>query len=256
MHWEPLDQIVAWLQSKNMTVLAGPLIDFSGFGLPDWLWAKDLDLTLLCDYLCEFTERVVQRYKGRVQHWQLTAGSNVTGVVGRSEDELLWLTSRIIETARRIDAGADLSIGLAQPFGDYLAQRDRSHSPLAFADALVRTGVKLAGLGLEFIMGLDPRGSYCRPTLESSYLLDLYAYLGVPLLVTLGYPSDSRLDSLADRDLHLHGGCSRGGFSPASQADWVDHFASLAVCKPMVRQVMWSHADDGVSAPVSTCRPG
>ena len=71
LHWEPLDKIVAWLQSKNMAVIAGPLVDFSGFGLPDWLWAKDLDLTLLCDYLCEFIERVVRRYKGRVQHWQL-----------------------------------------------------------------------------------------------------------------------------------------------------------------------------------------
>ena len=101
LHWEPLDRIVDWLQSKNMMVVAGPLVDFSGFGLPDWLWAKDLDLTLLCDYLCEFIERVVQRYKGRVQHWQLTAGSNITGVVGRSEDELLWLTLRLIETARQ-----------------------------------------------------------------------------------------------------------------------------------------------------------
>ena len=46
-----------------------------------------------------------------------------------------------------------MSIGLAQPFGDYLAQQDRAHSPLAFADTLLRTGVKLAGLGLEFLMG-------------------------------------------------------------------------------------------------------
>jgi hypothetical protein len=245
LRWEPLDKIIAWLQSKNLSVLAGPLLDFSGFGLPDWLWAKDLDLTLLCDYQCEFVERVVQRYKGRVQHWQLTAGSNITGVVGRSEDELLWLTLRLIETARQSDAGVELSIGLAQPFGDYLAQRDRAHSPLAFADTLLRTGVKLAGLSLELLMGVDPRGSYCRPTLETSRVLDLYSFLGVPLQVTLGYPSDSRLDPLADRDQSLNTGCWRGGFAPASQADWASSFASLALCKPFVRQVIWSHADDG-----------
>ena len=68
----------------------------------------------------------------------------------------------------------------------------------------------------------------------------------MPLLVTLGYPSDSRLDPLADRDLHLNAGCWRGGFSPEAQADWADHFASLALCKPPVRQVMWAHVDDGI----------
>jgi Glycosyl hydrolase family 10 len=246
LHWEPLDRIVAWLQSKNMAVAAGPLVDFSGFGMPDWLWAKDLSLALLCDYMDEFIERVVRRYQGRVHHWQLTAGSNFNGVVGRSEDELLWLTIRLIETARRSDNGADFSIGLSQPFGDYMTQQERSHSPLAFADHLLRTGAKLAGLGLELVMGLDPRGSYCRPTLDTSRMIDLYSCLGVPLFLTLGYPSASRLDPLADRDLNLNAGFWRDGYSLTSQADWVDRFAALALCKPAVRQVTWAHVDDGI----------
>ena len=40
-------------------------------------------------------------------------------------------------------------------------------------------------------MGVTPRGSYCRDLLETSRILDLYALLGLPLRVTLGYPSSA-----------------------------------------------------------------
>jgi len=246
LHWQPFDDVIDFVQGNGQTVLAGPLIDFSGYGLPDWLWAKELDLTLRCDYMSEFIDRIVLRYKGRVKHWQLTAGSNLAGVVARSEDELLWLTLRLIETARQTNADAEYSVGLAQPFGDYLAVHEQTNSPLAFADALLRTGVKLTALELEFIMGLDPRGSYCRHSLDFSRIIDLYSYLGIPLLLTVGYPSDSQTDPIADKEPRATAGYWHSGFSSECQAEWVDQFVSLGLAKPMVRGVMWSDFDDGL----------
>ena len=248
MNWQPFEDILAWAESgrESLPVLAGPLLDFSGYGLPDWLWGKDLDLTLLCDYLCEYVERIVRRYKGRVQHWHIAAGSNLAGVVARSEDELLWLTLRLLETARQANADAELCVGLAQPCGDYLARQEHTHSPLAYADTLLRTGVKLAALELELVMGVSPRGSYCRSTLEVSRLIDMYSYLGVPLQLTMGYPSDVLPDPLADRDLTTHSGHWHSGLTSACQADWAEKFTTLALCAPAVRTVMWSHFDDGL----------
>ena len=36
----------------------------------------------------------------------------------------------------------------------------------------------------------------------------------------------------------------RGGHTPAAQADWAGAFAKLAICKPYVRGVQWSHWSD------------
>ena len=161
-----------------------------------------------------------------------------------ADEELLWLTVRLAEVVRRIDSGLEIILGVAQPWGDYLANQEPSQSPFVFADNLVRTGLKLAALDLELFMGVTPRGSYCRDTLEVSRLLDLYALLGTPLQVTLGYPSSAAADPHADVDQQAAAGYWRSGYTPDAQADWARTFSRLCVCKPYVRAVHWTHFAD------------
>jgi hypothetical protein len=125
-----------------------------------------------------------------------------------------------------------------------MALADRSHSPFIFADTLIRAGLNLAAVDVEWIMGVTPQGSYCRDLLEASRLLDLYALLGVPLQVTLGYPSSEGRDPQADPDLHVGAGHWQGGHSPAVQSAWAAAFGTLALCKPYVRGVTWCHLSD------------
>src|SRR5438132_347049 len=75
-------------------------------------------------------------------------------------------------------------------------------------------------------------------------MLDFFTLLGLPLQVTLGYPSAPGVDPQADSDLNVGAGYWRGGFSPDVQADWALAVAGLAVCKPYVRAVHWVHARD------------
>src|SRR5262249_11588622 len=157
-------------------------------------------------FMGKFVEAAVRRYRSRIRRWQLTAASNCASVLALSEDDLLGLTYRLAESARQVDPTLELVIGIAQPGGEYMALADRTHSPVLFADALIRSGLNLAALDIEVIMGVTPRGSYCRDLLEISRLLDLYALLGVPLRVTLGYPSSAQADADADQDLHVEGG--------------------------------------------------
>ena len=135
-------------------------------------------------------------------------------------------------------------VGVAQPWGEYMAAEDRTHSPFIFADTLIRSGLNLAGLDLELVMGVQSRGSYCRDLISVSRLLDLYTILGVPLRVTLGYPSVAEPDPRAPSDLSVTAGSWQGGFSPEAQAEWAASFAALALCKPSVRGVQWVHLSD------------
>ncbi|MBI3408088.1 MAG: endo-1,4-beta-xylanase [Planctomycetes bacterium] len=242
--WEPLDQLVNWALQKGFQVVGGPLVDFTGRGLPDWLWEKETDLLSLCGFLSDYVSMVVERYHRQVRVWQLTAGSNCAGVLALGDEELLWLTIRLAEAARRIDPSVEIVVGLAQPWGDYLAHQERSQSPFVFTDTLVRTGLKLSALDLELVLGVAPRGSYCRDLLEISRVLDLYALLGLPLQVTLGYPSAAGKDDLACSDQRVGAGFWCDGHTPMAQADWAAAVAGLCLCKPFVRAVQWVHYRD------------
>lgn len=242
--WQDMDRMVNWAASLGMQVIGGPLVDFSGRGLPHWLWSKETDVSGMCGYLTDFVERVVLRYQGVIRTWQVTAASNWAGVIALADEELLWLTVRLAEVVRRIDPGLEIILGVAQPWGDYLTSQESSQSPFVFADNLIRTGLKLAAFDLEVIMGVTPRGSYCRDMLEVSRMLDLYALLGTPLQVTLGYPSSAAADAHADADQQVTAGYWRSGFTPEVQADWAKAFWRLCVCKPFVRAVHWTHYAD------------
>jgi hypothetical protein len=251
--WSAIDSAVTRAMAQGLAISAGPLVDFSSTNLPAWLWLWERDLPSLATFMCKFVDTAVRRYRTKIRRWQLTAASNNASVLSLTEDELLGLTYRLVETARQVDASLDLVVGIAQPWGEYMAVEDRTHSPFIFADTLIRSGLNLSALDIELIMGVTPRGSYCRDMLESSRILDLYALLGVPLRVTLGYPSSDAADPDADPELRVAAGRWHGGFNPGTQADWVEAFCTLALCKPFVQGVQWVQLSDVGSHPFPHC---
>ncbi len=243
-NWSVPDALLDWAEQQDLAVASGPLMDFSSARIPSWLWLWAGDRGRIAKLLCEYTADVLEHYHGRISTWQLTAASNLPGALSLSDDELLWLTVQMGETARRIAPGTGLIIGIAQPWGEYLREKERMYSPFVFADTILRSGLPLAAIDLEIIMGVSPRGSYCRDLLELSRLLDLYALLGVPLQVTLGYPAERSADDEADSELNVDAGYWRNGFDADTQAAWAREFAALALCKPYVRSVQWCQQSD------------
>lgn len=242
--WGANDALLDWALEQNFAVNAGPLIDFSPGALPDWLWLYERDLTSIARFMGRFVETVVRRYRSQVRRWQLTNGSNWSSLLGLTEEEMLWLTVRLAEVARQLEPGLEVSVGIVQPWGEYMAVAERAHSPFIFADNLIRSGLNLAALDLELVMGVSPRGSYCRDALDMSRLMDLYALLGTPLRVTLGYPSSDGPDPLADQSLKVTGGAWHAAHSPAAQAEWASAYTGLALSKPYVQSVQWVHFSD------------
>jgi hypothetical protein len=242
--WAPHDQLLDWAINTGLHVVGGPLIDFSTAGLPPWLWLWEKNLASIASFMCDYVEAVVRRYRGRIRTWQLTAGSNVGNILGLGEEEMLWLTLRVVEAARQSEPGVELVVGVTQPWGEYLAGEVRNHSPFVFADTLLRSGLNLAALDLELVMGVWPRGSYVRDLLEASRLIDLYSLLGVPLQMSIGYPSSREPDPQANPALAVNAGCWRDGLTPEVQAEWADTFGRLVLCKPSVRSVLWTHLSD------------
>jgi hypothetical protein len=229
---------------QGFQLSAGPIVDFCPSGLPDWITQYETDPQKLVQYMSRCVESVLRRYRGKIRRWQLTSGTNWANVLRLAEDDLLWLTVRLIEVARQVDPQLELSVGLVQPWGEYMAVQERLHSPFIFADTLTRAGLNLAALSLELVMGVMPRGNYCRDLLETSRLIDLYALLGTPLHITLGYPAAAGPDSQADPSLRVGSGAWRNAYTPDTQADWAAALVALALSKPSVQLVQWTHFSD------------
>jgi hypothetical protein len=242
--WGEADAAVAWALDRNLNVAAGPLIDFSPGGLPDFVLRQGGDPVLLKSLMCDYVETVVNRYRGKVSRWHVTTGANGSDVLGLSEEDLIRLTAMAAEAAWQIDSNLSVVFGLSRPWGDYLAGPGFEYSPFVYADTLLRAGLPFAGVEVEWFLGTAPRGSYCRDLLEASRLLDLFGMLGVPVHVSLAYPSDAGPDPKADpAEVAGRGGRWRE-VSPTGQADWATAFASLAVCKSYVSGVVWDHLSD------------
>jgi hypothetical protein len=223
--WAGFDALVDWAASAGLRASVGPVIDLGG-PFPDWLRQWDGDLPSLAAFTCDFVETTVRRYQERVRTWQVFAGFNHADALGLGEDDRIRLAARLLESARQADPDAEWVVGLAQPWGDYLASEDYTYSPLVFADTLLRAGFSLSGIELELLFGGD-RASRPRDPLEVYRILELFSVLGLPLEVAVG------ADGPADD-------CPPG---------WAETSLGLAVALPQVRSVFWAGGPGPPPAP-------
>jgi hypothetical protein len=243
--WEATDAVLDWAEANGLPISGGPIIDFAAADFPEWLWIWQNDLSNLANFMCDYVETVINRYRRRITRWTIATGCNIVDVLGLGEDDVLWLTTRLVEAALQIAPELEIVLGVSRPFADYMAREEYTYTPLVFLDTLLRTGLKLAALDIELAMGIRPNGSYCRDLLEISRLLDGYAVLGSPVQVTLAMPSESGADRLSDQGLSVGLGEWHGGFNQANQARVGRQIVELALSKPFVTGVYWSQLSDG-----------
>jgi hypothetical protein len=163
-----------------------------------------------------------------------------------NEEQRLSLVARTLEVARQVDEEIQLVIRVDQPWGDYQARGQHRLSPIQFVDALIRSGVGLSGVNLEFGVGYRPRGAAQRDLLDFSRLIDHWSLLGVPLHVTLAFPSATGEDALARSDLEVENTNLKDTWTESTQSDWVQQFLPLVMAKQAVVSIFWTHFSDAL----------
>ena len=245
--WDLSDQQIAACRANELTVCAGPLLRIDAGGLPDWLYLWEGDFNSILSFVTEFVEKAVTRYRGQVDLWQCAARVNVGEGLALTEEQRLRLTARAIEVTHELDPETPMVVRFDQPWAEYMGRTAPDFSPLHFADALIRSGLKLAAVGIEINMGYQPSGSYPRDRLEFSRLLDLWSYLGLPLHVTLAVPGGEANEPTTRGGLAPMAHAMPGGWSPENQAAWIKHYVPLLISKPSVHGVFWNQLTDGDS---------
>lgn len=243
-HWELYDRQVQWCQDRRLLIHAGPLLDFSPDGMPDWLRKWERDFFNLLSFISDFVETAISRYVGRIRHWEIAARMNTGGALSLNEECRLGLAARVWDVARQVDDETQLHLRIAQPWGDYQARGEHRLSPFQFVDALLRSGVGLDALNLEVAIGFQRQGSASRDLLDFSRMIDQWSCLGLPLYVLLAFPSDSGPDDRAACQLAADGPPWKSGWTPAAQAEWIETYLPLLMAKQSVVGVHWTHFSD------------
>jgi hypothetical protein len=239
--WDAFDQKLAWCQRKGLRVCAGPLLRIDRFALPDWvyLWEEDFDQLQSC--VVDLLRTAAQRYLGKIHVWHVAAGMNVGGELDLTEEQRLRLSVAAIDALRSADPQTPVVISFDQPWAEYMAREDYELSPLHFADALARTDLGIAGIGLEINLGYWPHGTLPRDLLEINRMIDRWACLNLPLLIVLTVPGP---DPLAWRKSEVVGVEQNGDASSDPHSDFVERLMTLAVSKPAVHGVLWNELSD------------
>lgn len=242
--WQEVDRQLAWMRQHRLKVFGGPLLQFDANWLPDWLCLWEGDFGNILSFVSDYIETTVDRYRGQVDAWVCAARPNLPASLQLDEEQRLQLTVQAIERVRTADPNPPVIVRFDQPWAEYMGRLALDLSPLHFADALVRSGLQIDGIGLEINMGYGPGGSNPRDRLEFCRLLDLWSYLGLPLHVALTFPGGAGPDPLAKSPARPLPNLYGGAASAEAQAAWIAHFLPLFLSKPAVDSVEWRETDD------------
>jgi hypothetical protein len=241
--WEAFDAQLHWCRRRQLTPIAGPLIDLRAGALPDWLWLWQGDFDEVLTQAVDLVRQALARGRGKVPIWQLVHRPASNDVLGLSEEEQVRLTARLLQVARQADPDAQLVVGFDRPWGDWMAGGPFQLGPLHLADSLARADLGLSGIGLEVALGYDPWGSPVRELLEFSRLLDLFALVNLPLHISLALPAQAVTPERSDLATAPAGAWPRPP-DEALQREWAERWVTLAASKPFVRSVTWLELSD------------
>ena len=233
--WSLTDTQVDWCRQHSLRVCSGPLVHFDGSHTPDWLYLWEGDAENVMSFLDDYVRRVVDRYKGRLHVWQCVSRINTGSFMGLSPQHKVQMALRVVEIVRELDPLTPKVVTLDQPWGEYVA-RQEADLPLHLADTLLRSGLEISGLGLEFNISYYPGGSQRRDVLEFSRQLDLWSLLGLPLFVTLVVPGGRGDDPKA----RMKSPPPYEPWTPEKQEEWVRQYLPVILSKTAVQAVVWN----------------
>jgi hypothetical protein len=240
-----------WLEAlnrKRLPVIAGPLVRLDDPSVPDWMALYEEDYDTLRELAYGYVAKMVQRYRKAVSIWNVAAGLSANKLFHLSFEQIIELTRMLVSQVKNVLPNAKTLVTIAQPFGEYHADRPHTVPPMLYAEMVAQAGIGFEAFGLEIEMGVPETGRFARDLFQLSCLLDKFSTLGRPVFLTAVCAPGRATPDASDRS----GGQidpERGGrwhrpWDPALQAEWMESVYRLALSKPYIESVAWSNLAD------------
>jgi GH35 family endo-1,4-beta-xylanase len=236
-----LDVCVEILSKKRLAIGGGPLLCFSKEYLPQWLLKTGWGFEKIRDTAYKFVSKVVGRYCGNIRMWRVISGLNTFNHFGFNFEQVLELT-RAANMATKAASDRTLKIiEITNPWGEYYATSANSIPPLVYLDMIVQSGINFDAFGLQMRFGRNQSGMHVRDMMQISAVLDYFALLAKPLYITdVEVPGES---GEGPRDGRV-AGIWHKPWDQTQQSQWIEQFYKIAISKPFVDTVTYSHLAD------------
>lgn len=243
-HFDEAQRTIDLFVSKGLRVIGGPLVDFRTRLMPHWLYLFEDDFESLLKAAIHYVETTVAKFRGKVQLWNCATGLNTPGPLPLNDEQAMRLAIGILQTVRRTDPNTPAIMSFDQPFGEYLAKDRDGISPLQFADAMVRSGLGMAGIGLECRVHYRENSTQPRSAVDFGQMIDRWATLGMPLLVQLVAPGATGVDTNATAPTEVLNYLEDNEDASAGQLRLASGMIRTLLAKHIVHGIVWDSWND------------
>ncbi|MCC9604813.1 hypothetical protein LOC68_26125 [Blastopirellula sp. JC732] len=241
--FDKVKERIRWSRSQGLRVVGGPVANLDELHVPDWLYLWDDDFTSVLGFLMQYVETTTRNLNGMIDLWYCSSGINTTRDFHLTEEQQLRLLVGSIETMRRNDPQTPVLVSFDHPWGDYLSHSHRDLSPIHFAEEIVRANLGVTGVGVELNFNDCDGAVFPRDPFEVIRLLDHWGMLGLPLFVTLTFPSSRRFDKRAQRQISDNK-TPTFPISRRRQREFVESLVPLILSHPQTQAIFWNQFSD------------
>ena len=156
------------------------------------------------------------------------------------DEQIMRLSLAILQKVRGADPETPAIISFDQPFGEYLRRPNRGIPAMKVAETLIRSGLGIAGVGLDIKLNYDQYGTMPRSAIDFSQNLDSWGSLGVPLLVQLSAPGAMDSDAHAIQNLSIVEDSATSETAGDSQLRDIRPLLQILLAKPYVHGIVWN----------------
>jgi GH35 family endo-1,4-beta-xylanase len=244
------DRWIEWaVRSGKVSLIGGPVLDFSPRAVPGWLYIWEHDYSSLREFAYEHAKRVVTRYRRTISRWSVISGVNLNEGFAFSIDQMLELTRLAVLLVRKLHPSAKVVVDLTQPFGEHASTNAQSVAPLLYAELVMESGIQIDAFGLRLQFGDRAPGRSTRDLMQLSAILDTYSVFEKPIDITaIGVPSEP-IPAPPDEKEDLDPGRWHADWSLELQSEWMTDALTIAMGKPFVRSFCWQALFDTADGP-------
>ena len=225
-------------------LIVGPFLDASPGGMNQSLIECD-DVRARRLHVLNGMRGAIGSLPANVSMLHLVSGVNGLGHRHLNYAQQLQLTIDMLNLVDEISIQTPSMISFDFPWAERLAGAVGGIHPLQVADSLLRQGVRISYLGLEMNLDYGATGSAFRDPLQWIDLVDIWAQLGVPLVLCLRLPFKVPPDaqSVSDSRLIRRPG---NGMTDLQRLLVLETVLPMMSARPMVAGIIWQQwRDDG-----------
>ena len=242
-----VDACINLLGKKRLAISAGPLLCFSEQYLPGWLLDGSAEFEVVREAAYQFVIKVVGRYSGSIHIWRVISGLNAFNHFGFNFEQILEITRAANMAVKAASERALKIIEIANPWGEYYADKPNTIPPLVYVDMIVQSGINFDGFAVPMRFGKNQAGMHIRDMMHISAILDCFALVAKPLYIT-DVEVPSRMPASDDAQA---AGLWHQRWDQSRQSQWIEQFYRIALSKPFVDGVIYSNLVDSKESTIA-----